>query len=341
MPSLALFRKRAALTSRDALASAIAAIIAWLLSNWLFDHPRPVFAAVSAIVCLAPGLPSHGRQAVGLMLGVAVGIGLGELVLYLVPLQEGSWDTGISLTRLGLAIFLSIFIAALFGQPPVVAIQSGVSAVLVVAMGAANAGWPRLEDVAVGAAIGLFFSQILLTPNPIRDIDTAATAFLVKVRNALRESADAMEKYDPSIASKALSSISNAHDSLVSLNNSIAAARYSSRWSLRGRLVAEDVAVSVAKYDKQAIRLYASTLLLAEAVANAISKEASSPSDEMIKNVRATSEQCARLLSGGGLAEAVSYEQDQPTPRGWTYVASHLREVRWNLDQMSRLTSKH
>ena len=54
---------------RDALASAIAAALAWVLAKHLFGHAHPVFAAISAVVCLAPGLPSHGKQAVGLMVG--------------------------------------------------------------------------------------------------------------------------------------------------------------------------------------------------------------------------------------------------------------------------------
>ncbi len=56
---------------RDALASAIAAALAWVLAKYLFGHVHPVFAAISAVVCLAPGLPSHGKQAIGLMVGVA------------------------------------------------------------------------------------------------------------------------------------------------------------------------------------------------------------------------------------------------------------------------------
>ena len=59
---------------RDALASAIAAALAWILAVHFLGHEHPVFAAISAVVCLAPGLPSHGKQAVGLMVGVATGI---------------------------------------------------------------------------------------------------------------------------------------------------------------------------------------------------------------------------------------------------------------------------
>src|SRR5690349_13779709 len=70
-------------TWRDVLAASIAAGIAWMLAHRLFGHPAPIFAAISAIICLAPGLPSHAGQAIGLLIGVATGIVIGELALFL------------------------------------------------------------------------------------------------------------------------------------------------------------------------------------------------------------------------------------------------------------------
>ena len=43
-----------------------------------------MFAAISAVVCLAPGLPSHGKQAVGLMVG-------GYLLMLLFAATYWSW----------------------------------------------------------------------------------------------------------------------------------------------------------------------------------------------------------------------------------------------------------
>ena len=97
---------------RDALASAIAAALAWILASHLLGHVHPVFAAISAVVCLAPGLPSHGKQAVGLMVGVATGILVGEAALWL--------PDAYPLLRIGFATFSAIAIAALYGLGPVV-----------------------------------------------------------------------------------------------------------------------------------------------------------------------------------------------------------------------------
>src|SRR6476659_2790405 len=64
---------------REALALALGAALSWFLAERLLGHPQPVFAAISAIVCLSPGLPSHTKQTGGLLLGVATGIVIGEL----------------------------------------------------------------------------------------------------------------------------------------------------------------------------------------------------------------------------------------------------------------------
>lgn len=71
-----LDRVRAAFTR--ALAAALAAAFAfWVAHRWL-GHPQPVFAAISALICLAPGIPSHVRQGLGLMVGVTIGILVGR-----------------------------------------------------------------------------------------------------------------------------------------------------------------------------------------------------------------------------------------------------------------------
>jgi hypothetical protein len=49
-------------TWRDSVASAAAAGLAWVLAQHLFGHSKPLFAAISAIsaiICLSPGLPSR------------------------------------------------------------------------------------------------------------------------------------------------------------------------------------------------------------------------------------------------------------------------------------------
>jgi uncharacterized membrane protein YgaE (UPF0421/DUF939 family) len=139
---------------REALASALASGLSWFLAQRIFGHQKPVFAAISAIICLAPGLVSHSKQAVGLLLGVATGIAIGELSLAL--------PDGIPVLKVILAAFFAMIVAASYGQAVVTPIQSGVSAILIIAFGPATTGSVRMIDVAVGVAVGFIFSQALI-----------------------------------------------------------------------------------------------------------------------------------------------------------------------------------
>jgi uncharacterized membrane protein YgaE (UPF0421/DUF939 family) len=138
---------------REILASALGAGLAWVLAQRLLGHPQPIFAPISAIMCLSPGLPSHTRQTLGLLLGVATGIVIGELSLAL--------PDHFPLVRVIVAPFFAMLIASAYGQAAVVSIQAGISAILVAAIGPATTGSVRMVDVAVGAAVGLVISQVL------------------------------------------------------------------------------------------------------------------------------------------------------------------------------------
>lgn len=275
---------------RDAMASAVAAGLAWLLAQHLFGHPRPLFAAISAIVCLSPGLPSHFHQALGLLVGVAVGIVVGEFGLF-IP------DT-MPLLRLAFVSFVAIVTAGLFGLPPVVPIQAGVSAILVLALGPATAGSVRMLDVAVGASLGLFFSQILLTPNPVRIIDDAARNLLTALAAGLDGCAEAVRRQDRQRARAAVQRLSRAHDNLVALGAGIDAARSAARWSLRGLLAAREVSDIAACYDRHSTRVYASALLFGEALADAVRKQEGPVPAGLEAEIRRVAARCVELAGG-------------------------------------------
>lgn len=134
------------------LASAIAAALAYWLARQVFGHPQPVFSAIGAIICLAPGVADHVRQGLFMMAGVAIGVAVGELAL-LIP--GDFWEV-----RLALAAFVAMMLASAFIASPVAAIQAGASALLVLLLGPREAGIVRLMDVSVGAATGLAFAAL-------------------------------------------------------------------------------------------------------------------------------------------------------------------------------------
>ncbi|MFT3972371.1 MAG: FUSC family protein [Amaricoccus sp.] len=234
------------------------------LSKLVFGHPRPVFAAVTAIVCLAPGLPNHGRQAVGVILGVLTGVLVGEAAL-LLP------DT-IPTLRVAAATFGAIMIATTYGQPPVVPIQAGVSAILVLAMGPEYAGAVRLLDVACGTGVGLLFSQILFTPDPVDQLRAGERALLASIGAAFEQAGAALAAGDQGRAQSALRRFSDAHATLAGLATGIDNARVAASWSLRGRLRRRDLRAVAERFGRRSTRAYAAALLFGSALATAMQR---------------------------------------------------------------------
>ncbi len=224
---------------RDVLASTIAGVLAWFFAQTVCGHPHPIFAAIIAIVCLAPGLPSHTKQALGLLVGVGIGIAVGEFAL--------EFPKNMSLFRGSISVFAAMMLASSFGLGPVAPIQAGVSTLLIFVLGPETAGYVRLIDSAVGIVIALLFSQVIFTPNPVNIVRTAARKLLRDLANALSQYSTALAQRDHKPALTAMGKLSAAPDSLVALGSSINWAGQAARWSLRGRLSAREISDVVTK----------------------------------------------------------------------------------------------
>ncbi len=146
---------------RETLESALAAALAWWIGLLVFGGEHtPLFAAVTAVVCLAPGLPSHSKQAIGLLVGVIAGIVVGEVTLAV----AGSSHPAV----LGAAVFIAMMAALAFKVQPIVGIQAGVSTVIVLVEGQDVDSFRRIIDALIGGVVALGFSQVLLTPDPFK-----------------------------------------------------------------------------------------------------------------------------------------------------------------------------
>ncbi|NPD16810.1 aromatic acid exporter family protein [Xinfangfangia sp. D13-10-4-6] len=323
MDRLPLQLQRMMAAGRDALAAATAGAIAWALASWLFGHTHPVFAMVTSIVCLAPGLPNHGRQAMGIILGVTIGILVGEAALQF-PLI-GTGGPGMALLRMIIAILLSMMVGASFGLPAVVPIQAGVSAVLVLAMGAESAGWHRMQDVIIGAGVGLFFSQILLTPDPLRLIDRAMGELLTRIAAGLDLAAQAVEEASPRRAEIAQSHLSRVQETIGALQNGIDSARYEARWSLRGRIAANRVRREAERVEHDAIRLGASALLLGDALLVAI-REGDPPPAGLDADLRSLAASCRARMIGSAPA-APEMTATAGSGIAWAAVSVQMRAL--------------
>ncbi|RCL00554.1 MAG: putative membrane protein [Candidatus Tokpelaia sp. JSC189] len=274
---------------KDALYAGIAAGISWFISLNLLSHSHPIFAAMSALICLAPGQPDHRRQAIYVLIGVMTGVLIGEITLLLPPMPIEM--------RIALVGFIGLLIASSYATIPVIIIQAGVSAIMVFAMGTEVAGFTRVTDVMVGTGVGLIFSQILFTPDQIQVLKISIERFFHELANNFTLAADSLEKSDTATANRALKSCGRVHTALITLIGSINIVRDNARWTLRGRISSREVTTLALRYDKTAIRLYAATLLFCEALVNAIKKQREEPPEWLTDSVRLAASNC-RFLAG-------------------------------------------
>lgn len=321
---------------RDICISAIAAALAWLIAARGLGHEAPVFAAICALVSLAPGLPNHGKQAVGLIIGMTIGIVVGEGAYLLNPLVQNEW---IWLVQLIIAVIIAMLAAAALGWSPVMAIQAGVSVILVMAVGPQSAGLHRLIDGGIGVLIGLICSQFLLTPDPIRDLRFALQAFLNRLAVGLETSADAAERADIARAAAAERQIAEAWSDLRLLHDSVDKARSQARWSLRGRLMATPLLKIIVRQNRNSVHLFAHVLMLSESLYAALRSGTPAPA-ALVERIRLCARHCRTILRPQPEADPTRHpvggaaRPDIALPAPWAEVAEQLDQVELRLQQL-------
>lgn len=307
---------------RDALGAGVAAGIAWFISVSLLGHVHPIYAAMSALICLAPGLPSHGKQAIYVLSGVLTGVLVGEATLLLPTMPTA--------VRIALVGFAGLTIASAYAIVPAMIIQAGVSAVMVFALGTDVAGFTRVTDVFVGTCIGLLFSQVLFTPDQLKTLRTSIERFFHELSGNLSMAAEGLEASNASNAIRALKGFGRTHSALVGLISTIDIARNNVRWTLRGRIASRAVVALSARYDQSAIRLYASALLFCEALVRSIRKQRELPPDWLAGAIKLAADNC-RFLAGEG-QEGQSFvipdrTNRQEPPISWRECAAGIELV--------------
>jgi hypothetical protein len=267
-----------------------AAIAAWLIAKYVLDHPEPFFAPIAALVALNTAFGERGRNALRLVQGVIVGIAVGELTLLSIGQGYGS---------LAIAILAATAIAHAISGARIAVAQAAVSAILVVAIGDADAGPDRLLDALVGAGVALAFSQLLFSPEPVRLLRRAETAALGVMAKGLSSTANALEHDDDELAEKAITDLREVRDDLAELARVRRASTRVARRSLAWRSRLEPV-VQEKENAGHLDLLGSSTLGLARAAASIDSDQRS----KLAPHVRELAE-ALEELAGGLNAQAV------------------------------------
>ena len=138
---------------------ALSAGVAWLVATEVFGHDQAFFAPISAVIVLGLTVRQRGRRAFELALGVAIGIGIADLIVL---------GTGTGPWQVALVVGLAVTVALFLGGGRILVNQAAVSAVLVAALPVPDLAESlnRFLDAAIGGGIALA-ANALFPADPI------------------------------------------------------------------------------------------------------------------------------------------------------------------------------
>ncbi|MEU5696029.1 FUSC family protein [Actinosynnema sp. NPDC020468] len=193
-------------TALPILHTAVAAGLSWLVATRVVGHEHPFFAPIAAVVCLGVSLGQRPRRAAELVVGVSVGVGVGDVLISLIG--SGPW-------QIALVVALAMSTAVLLDGGAVIALQSGSSAVLVATLlpPSAGGGLDRMVDALVGGLVGLAVTA-LLPADPMRVAHRQGKVVFGELTAALRGVADAVETGDTTKAAGVLTRLRSSQDAM-------------------------------------------------------------------------------------------------------------------------------
>jgi uncharacterized membrane protein YgaE (UPF0421/DUF939 family) len=173
----------------------LAAGVAWTLARYALGHPIPFFAPVAAIVCLGFSFGQRLRRVAEVMVGVAVGVAVGDLFVHVL---------GTGFGQIAVAVALAMSLAVLLGAGILLVTQAGIQAATVVALlPSAGAGLNRWIDAALGGLVALTAATIAPAA-PIRRPREQATEVLNEIAGILGDTAAALRRHDADAITAAL-----------------------------------------------------------------------------------------------------------------------------------------
>ncbi len=190
------------------LEAAGAAALAWWFTHDVLGHPSPFFAPVAAAISLSAFVGRRWRNAVQLMIGVALGIGIGEGVVQVI---------GTSVFALAAMVVLTMSVAVMLSGMPLFVNQAAVSGILVVTLRTNGVAGERVIDALIGGTCALLVSGLLFPPHPLPILSNAIRNSLEGVATVLRGAAEALATGRPRDAEWTLSITQALHGRLAGL----------------------------------------------------------------------------------------------------------------------------
>lgn len=217
-----------------ALQAGLAGAIAWYISHDFFGQPQAVFSPIAAVGTLAASVGQRLRNTVETVLGVALGVGIGDAVI--LGIGTGWW-------QLGLVTIAAIIIAIFVGGGPALITQAAGSAVLIATLSPPTGGIlvGRFFDALTGGVVGIAVIALLLPLKPLAVVRRAAEPAMDILATALGEAGAALTDRDHPKAGAALERLRGGEDELSAMQEALQAGQETTavapvRWRHKGAL---------------------------------------------------------------------------------------------------------
>jgi uncharacterized membrane protein YgaE (UPF0421/DUF939 family) len=163
------FRATARTPLLQALKTAVAAVIAWVVCSLIAPEQIPVFGAIAAIIVVQPSVNQSLSRALERSIGVIVGV----VVAFLASAIFGSpgW-------LILAAIVASVLLGWALRFPQSSTVQVPISAMLVLTIGAQTPGYAveRIIETIIGALIGVAINWLIVPPVALQPAHEAVAA---------------------------------------------------------------------------------------------------------------------------------------------------------------------
>ncbi len=201
-----------------AVQAGLAATLAWLVARAVLGNQDPTFAPAAAVGVIAAALGNRARRTVELIIGVLLGVFVGDLLIE--TLGTGPWQTGA-------VVFLAAALAAAARGTGALMTQACGTAVLIatVAPTTPDLEWPRTTNALVGGAIGLLVVLVIAPLNPMRTVRRVADPALNGFALEMTATAEALACADARATEEILSRLRAAKPRVGRINEAVTAAQ--------------------------------------------------------------------------------------------------------------------
>ncbi|GGK52255.1 FUSC family protein [Nocardia camponoti] len=211
---------------------AAGAALAWFIAHNLIGHDQPFFAPTAAVVSIGISFGARLRRSIELVVGVALGIGIGDL--FISQVGTGVWQVGVIVA---IAMAVSVFLDG----GTILTLQAAGSAVLVSTLEQApGAGPNRMIDALIGGLVGILMVGAIPL-HPVRRAREHAATVLGVMSKSLIECADGLLEQKPDKVADALAAMRATQGEIDALRSALEGGKEISRisplyWNSRKRL---------------------------------------------------------------------------------------------------------